>query len=125
MLIVCSAVWALIGLGVCLDASRGYHPDLFHTHLPLWLRTGGWWVTAAVGIYGAFSRKHVPLVVGALMLMPLQRVLSYGWSWIVALIPGMPEGILHGWYSAGYYVLMCAFVLMVANVKEPTRDGGL
>jgi hypothetical protein len=125
LLLLCAGVWAHIGLGVYLHLGDTFDPELPHTHLPMWLRVGGWWASAALAAWASMWKTHVAVATGVLMLMPLQRLASYTWAWITYLIPGGPEGTPHGWYSVGWYVFLVGVVLITAHVREPTNDRGL
>lgn len=118
LLVWCAIVWALVGLGVALGLGS-QDPSLPHTALPLVIRVGGWWVSAALAVYGVVRRRHLPLVIGALMVMPLQRLASYLWAWVMHVVPGPPPGVPHGWYEGAYYLLMVGIVLITALVREP------
>lgn len=48
-------------------------------------------------------KTYVAVGVGALIIMPLQRLASYASACITYLIPGGLEGAPHGWYSVGWY----------------------
>ena len=119
----CALVWALVGLGVVEDYGT-HDPAYFHTQLPYVIRVGGWWVTAALGAYGAFTNHHPRLAVSALMVMPLQRLTSYLWAWVMSLIPGAPPGVASAWYPAIYYLLMVGLVLIAAHIREPAARTG-
>ncbi|MCC5781367.1 hypothetical protein CRM73_00090 [Kocuria sp. CCUG 69068] len=123
ILLWCAAVWVLIGAGIAVGAAPGPDPALFHTMLPMPVRVGGWWVTSGLAVYAALRKRAVPLAVGALMVMPVQRLASYLWAWVMSVIPGPPPGVPDAWYNAIFYLLAIGLVLIAACVKEPTRDG--
>lgn len=125
VLLWCAAAWTLLGAGVATGASSGPDPELFHTMWPVPLRAAAWWVTAALALHAALRKKWVPLAVGALMLMPVVRLASYLWAWIMSLVPGTPPGVPDAWYYAVFHLLAVGLVLIAAHVKEPTRDGAI
>ena len=43
-----------------------------------------------LAVYGAFWKKHLPVVTSVLVIMPIIRVASYLWGWITYLVPGPP-----------------------------------
>jgi hypothetical protein len=72
-LLLYTGVWAHIGLGVYLHLWNTFNPELPHTHLPVWLRVGGWWASAALAAWASMWKTYVGVGTGLLMLMPLQR----------------------------------------------------
>ncbi|WP_336650081.1 hypothetical protein [Kocuria rosea] len=54
ILLLCAAVWWLVGLAVLLRANRDGDPSLLHLNIPVGLRVFGWWAGAALATYGAF-----------------------------------------------------------------------
>lgn len=122
ILLLCAAAWWLVGLAVVLRANRDGDPSLLHLYIPEGLRVVGWWGGAALAIYGAFWKRHLPVVTSVLVIMPIIRVASYLWGWITYLVPGPPMGYANGWYTAVFHLLMIGLVLIAAHTKEPTRD---
>lgn len=122
ILLLCAAVWWLVGLGVLLRAATEGDPALLHLYIPAEARVAGWWIGAVLAVYGAVRKKHLPVVTSVLIVMPLLRLSSYMWGWITYLVPGPPAGAQDGWYSAAYHAVLIGLVLVAAHTREPTRD---
>lgn len=88
---------------------------------PLWLRIGIWLVCGLAGIVLAASANHRAEALGFALAVipPTLRVVSYGWSVLMWVIPGAPGG---EWASAAYATYWVAVLLLaywVARWPEP------
>ena len=102
--------WVLIGAGVFVRPD--YHPELIHTHLPIWIRVGLWASCGAVAMALAWVRRMHPLGFGLLVLPPAERAFSY----TLAFIHGPTLGWLVG---AAVWCSMTFAVLLFAAWPEP------
>lgn len=120
MLLILGLAWMLIGLGVFTsETPPAPVPGLFHTYIPVPIRFGLWAGTGLVAIFHAWSYKDA---VGwlALYILPAERILSYIIGWSISVFhlgPGYPRG----WYSAIFYGVMVAIVLVCAGWPEPAE----
>ena len=121
-----AAVWIMIGLDIIVSPeAAAQFPATFHVLLPVWFRLCVWWLPAVIAILVARddSRSHWGL--GALMVSPIERAVSFLISW--ASVPlhdwlqWWPDGDDRGWLRAAYYVLMIAFVYLLALIPADVR----
>lgn len=86
---------------------------LLHTLLPIEIRATLWLATGLVAIVAAW-RRWEPLGYGALVLMPLERVVSYGWSSIMWAAPGPPPGNVAAVAWTGWWAWITLWVVLPA-----------
>lgn len=120
-LLVLSYTWTLIGVAVLL----GYSPErdsVWHTAIPEQIRFFAWIIPAILSaIAGVTAKPRVTVfaLVG-LMIMPTIRFMSYGWSWLMSVIPGVPDGYPTGWYTAALHIPLICLVVIVAHIPPPS-----
>lgn len=118
-----------LGMGlrlIGLPAGPG-DPDLaiWHELLPLWLRVVLWAGLGAVAIVSAVTggeRIGWTLVI----LMPVERSLSYAWSGLMWIVPGWPPGALASFGGAAFWTVIAGIIWLMAGWPEPQqppRDG--
>jgi hypothetical protein len=105
--------FAGIGIGVL-----GYPfapPELFYSHLPVWVRSGIWIGSAVVAIAGAtFDRPHWQSYgFAALFIGPSERAISY----VGALV--LEEPSLRWVAGVAVYSLICGVLALLAAWPEP------
>lgn len=128
LMLILGVIWILVGIGV-VTVDPPHTPSVWHELLPMPLRVGGWVVTGLLAIAGALTAPLWPQwsdrAIGLLTIMPLQRVVSYLWSWVMHLWPDPPAGDPDGWYRALYYVLGVLLVWVAARIPAGPWPGGV
>lgn len=123
VLLILGLLWILQGIGVYLapyNANVGSEL-LVHEQLPVWLRVSVWCGTGVVAVAYALRRAcaDTPGFL-ALVFMPVERAASYGWGFLMYLVPGVPDGYPRGLVSATVWAGVAALVIIVAGWREPT-----
>lgn len=121
-LVLIAAIWTLVAIAaLTLDLPVRDGAMLLHRHIPVVI-DATMWLTAALGCLAAALDRNGPrrdgLALAFAVVPPVIRFGSYLWSWIVALIPGEPDGTPTGWYSAAIYSCMVAMVWLVAAIPD-------
>lgn len=119
-MILVGIIWALIGTGVLVGATPQYS-GVWHATLPTPLVVGMWLTPAAVAMCTAASARWSPLGLGLLTIPPVVTMCSYLTAWIIALVPGPPEGDTGGWYRASIYAAMVALVMLLSHIPATVR----
>ena len=125
-LVIAGVAWIARAAQVWLDPDI-LSPDwaIIHTALPLWLRIALWSGTGVAAVLCArFRREAIGL--GLLMLMPIERTISYLWSATMWVVPGKPPGHIESLAWATWWACMSVIVLLVAAwplliIRCPTR----
>ena len=116
--------WLFIGLGVWQGLPPA--PDgAPHLLVPAPYRATAWAGSGILALALSTNRDRDHIALMAAVIMPLVRVGSYLWAWIVHLIPGGHPGYASGWYAAIFQAFLVAFVVLVAcivPVPEPRRE---
>ncbi len=118
-LLLCALIWGLVGRGVFERVSSAPN-GAWHLLIPQDVRGGLWFASAAAALLAVWHRPLRPLAMGALVFMPMLRVLSYATGWVVSLIPGDPPGYPAGWYSAAIHAVMVLLVIYIASERDDT-----
>lgn len=108
-MVILGIIWCFIGMGV-LDGIPSTTDGALHLMFPSAVWMMGWVGTGMFAIIAAITRRHKSTALGALQFMPVIRVVSYSWSWLMCLFPGAPEGDPNGWYRA---IIQSVLVLAV------------
>lgn len=113
-IIVAGLAWIARAAQVWLDPDI-VSPDwaVIHTALPLWLRTVLWATTGAVAIACTRLRRE-PIGIALLIIMPVERTISYLWSAAMWVVPGKPPGHIESLAWAAWWACMSSLVALVA-----------
>lgn len=117
-LLAFALIFFAIGVGIAL-VKAPLDPLLFHTRIPLPFRVALWCGTGGAAMVLARHARYQWLAFGALMLAPGERVFSYAFGFVFAVIPGGPPG------HAGVYLTMGALfgaVLFVTRLCASWPD---
>lgn len=110
-------IWGLVGVGILLGTGqRAPELALWHTLIPSYISGGLWLTSAAAAIVAAHWQQWSHAALGILTVMPMVRLTSFMWGWLMSLVPGPPPGYPDGWYSMLFYVVMVAMVIHVAHI---------
>ena len=125
MLLLMGFVWCLIGYGV-LENVAVQLPGVFHIPIPAPIRGALWIGPGLFAIYAALSRRGKSVALGLLQIMPVVRISSYLWAWLMWLIPGEPGGYASGWYQAAFHSVLVMAVWITASLpnrpKSPPQE---
>lgn len=124
-LILLGLIWIAFGWSVHTGVSASNVSGAWHTYWPAEPRAAMWYATGAYAMYAAVRRRHKNLALAFLVVMPAIRMSSFLTAWVVALVPGLPEGQPQGWYSAAFYLVMILLVWYVATSPAPPVDRNL
>lgn len=116
-LLLLATVWAVLGLSVIVDGEP-IVSGAWHQNAPRVLRVAWWAIPAVIAAVAAYRPCLRGWSVAALVIGPGLRSLSYFTSWVLAEIPGDPEGNPRGWVASALYALMVGFVLFVAAIDK-------
>jgi len=120
-MILAAAIWGLVGLGAVVSPLDSPPPSVWHLTIPAVVRVALWWIPALVAVVLAPSDHRSHWGLGVLALPPLVYGLSYLWGWLMDVFPGPPPGDPRGWLSASFYLLMVAFVVLLAHIPADVR----
>lgn len=135
-LLLLGTAWVIIGIGIELEPpSRAPGELILHELLPVPLRAAMWASTGLValvcGVRGRTRDDTVGFV--AIMLMPLERTLSFLGSWgiyggttaVHRWIDTDVEvtGYERGWYGALVWLIVVILVQIIAGWRNPPADG--
>mgnify|MGYP007053952611 CR=1 FL=1 len=114
------AVWLLVGIGLLgvAGVSGDPRPDLLHTQLPRALRVVIWAVPGLLAMLAAHLTRLVPIILGALVIGPINRIFSYAWSWILWILDPN-TGSQTGWYHLLFYVVALSLIWLLARLPNP------
>lgn len=92
---------------------------------PLWLRIGIWLVCGLAGIIlaAAVNPRAEALGFAFAVIPPTLRVVSYGWSVLMWVIPGAPGGEWASVFYGAYWSAILALIYRLARWPEPGRVG--
>lgn len=126
-LLLLGLIWFAFGLGLFLEPEIPA-PGAFHQMLPLPLRASFWMLSAAVAIYIGLKGRGQDDSWGhiALWVMPAERLLSYGGSWVLWLASQTPWlhdelGYSNGWYPALVWLFVVVMLRLVAAWPNPSE----
>lgn len=123
-LLIMGAIYIALGIAVIL--SHPVMPDLFHTHLALWLRVSLWAGLGSVAVAAGILRDsgHHPWITGAgfavLFIGPAQRAASFGWAIVFDAIG--PHKV--NWSYFQQFCLYLLLTLLVAHLAKGDEDAG-
>lgn len=119
-----------IGAFIILQGLASLHHPLLpadfavlHEMIPRGLRALLWATTGAVTVVWAWSRHWQWVAVVAAVAMPLERVISYLWSFAHWIIPGPPGGSPWSLVDAGRWAAVVALIVVIAGWVEWDRAG--
>lgn len=121
-LLLLGLIWIMFGWSVHSGVSASNVSGAWDTFWPAEPRAAVWYATGAYAIYAAITRRHKNLALALLIVMPAIRMSSFLTAWVVALVPGLPEGQPNGWYFAFFYLIMILLVWYVATSPAPPAD---
>lgn len=87
------------------------------TRAILWISLGV--ITACC----AWFKERQWVAVASAVVMPVERIISYSWSGIHALIPGPPDGSLWSFVDALRWACVLGFTLVIAGWTEYDKRG--
>lgn len=124
-LLAWGVLFVVYGIGLYLYPLPDSLPirAVWHNAIPHEVRAAAWIVTGLVACWAAFRRGHGGDVAGfiALTLMPVVRMASYGFAWLVSVFT--PFGEPRGWVSASFYAVLVLTVILVAGWHERAQPG--
>lgn len=103
------------------------NPDLAIAHelyIPRMVRVWLWTLSGGLTILFAWSRNWQWVSVSAAVLMPVERVISYAFSFFHWLAPGPPSGSIWSIVDVGRWVTVTALIIVIAGWVEWDRAGG-
>lgn len=117
---------AIIGAAMAWSvADPTWTPDpsraLLHEMLPQLLRVWLWAVCSAVTLAGGVWPRAQGAAFTAAALMPLERSVSYVWSWLAWAVPGGQAGDPYAMAHAIVWGGVVALVVMLAGTVSPTK----
>ena len=89
---------------------------IWHTAIPLEFRVSAWFVAGIVALSGVFSNRLQTAGFVVATLLPTERALSYGWSWLMWVIPGPPRGNPWGLWDGFWWALLAFFAVWAAGL---------
>lgn len=130
-LAILGVIWILFGFSALL-APKEPRSFVLHEMLPVWIRALLWVTSGAVAIWfglrGADKDDTWGMV--ALVILPVERMVSFLVSWIVYVVLGLahrawPEvpvdGYDRGWYAASVWLLIVVLLRVIAGWPNPRR----
>lgn len=114
----------LQGLSVLTEPPIASELAVLHAVIPLHVRATLWTMSGLVTIAWAWSRHWQWIAVVAAIVMPLERVISYLWSFAHWVIPGPPGGSMWSLVDAGRWAAMAALIVVIGGWIEWDRAGG-
>ncbi len=125
VLLILGAAWILQGVSISALGDRVYSVDaaLLHLAIPAPIRVGAWVGTGVLAVLGATVNRPRWERWGymALVVMPLERAASFGWSWVVWLLPPTDNGYERGWVSALTWIVTVLLIIVISGWEEPRR----
>ena len=132
LLILVGIMW--VGIGIGIEFNPAQRPEgvlVLHELLPDWLRAGAWGLSGlwaiVVGLRGRRADDTTAYV--AIMLMPLERLVSFALSWVIyvatlglnhfGLLDIDVTGYNRGWYSALVWLIVVVLLQVVAGWRNP------
>lgn len=114
-----AVLWVLVGVAALLSPHPP-NPVLLYQHLPNWLRFALW---AGTGLVAAAHCLTPPVKndgIGfiALMIMPMERAVSYLWAWIAHVVPGGDTGLERGWLNFLFYLAFINVLVICSGWRE-------
>lgn len=122
LLLLLGSSWILIGLSIYFGPPTHEQGAqyLFHEQLPHWLRLSLWASTGAIAV--GFCLKEPPGTdtpgFMALIIMPLERVASYGWGYLLHLLDSS-RGYPRGLYTMLVWLAITAAIMVMSGWAEP------
>lgn len=122
VLLILGIIWVMQGVAIPVAGDPPTPQDawLLHTEIPVVLRVALWVATGAVAIVGATVQRPRWERWGymALVLMPLERALSYLWSYIVFAVSWGDIGYGRGWVGASIWAASFVLIVTIAGWRE-------
>lgn len=119
-------VWVLMGWAAVATERGPADPGLglFHLLIPAEIRFTLWaslgLVAMATALWPKGGRWQTVGFI-ALLLMPIERSLSYAIGWAVYLLPIEAPGTRLGWTGAVLWAAFAGVIMIIAGWSEPTR----
>lgn len=115
-MIFLGVLWILFGVGVLTGASDPPE-DMIFVRFPQEIRAMAWAGTGIGAIVTGWGSSGTSKALGGLMAMPLLRVVSYLWSYILYLIPGVNPGEYpKAWFWGVMYFALMMLVMFVVHI---------
>ena len=114
-------MWVALGVET-VDSHYSYYPEeaVLFTFLPIWLRLGMWTVTGLIAIWASTASWKNAQAVGfaVLVIMPVQRVAGYLWSFLMWAIPGDAMGSFLSLWSSAKWACLAILVAVIGSWHE-------
>lgn len=127
VLVIIGLVWIMQGIGIVVAGDPPTPTDaaLLHLQIPIVIRVLLWAVTGTIAICGALLNRPNWEGMGfmALVAMPLERALSYGWSWLVYVGTWGDIGYGRSWVGAISWAAVVVLIVTIAGWREDPRTG--
>ena len=124
VLFILGIAWTLIGVANVTDPTGfadNSNGHLIHLGIDPRVRLA-WWAVAGVLaiVYSFVPPRHSDAIGFAALVVPAAiRCASYGWGWLMYVIPGDDPGDSAGWVGALVWLCILAFIVTVAGWREP------
>lgn len=92
---------------------------ILHETMPIWLRGALWAVCGTAVLVAACRPRWHPIGFGVAVVMPLERVIGYGWSALAYLLPGAPPGKLSSLPWCLWWASFAALIVALSRWPEP------
>lgn len=125
VLLLIGALWILQGIGIGFArgnlSSGDINSSLLHEYIPTSIRVALWTTTGAIAVLYAFRRGDGADELGwaALVLMPIERTVSYLWGFLMFIVPGIPAGYEPGLIRASGWAAIAGVIVIIAGWPEP------
>jgi len=112
--------------GVTVGANPLFPPDhaILHETIPVGVRAVLWITTGTITAVWAWMHAWQWVAVVAAVVMPIERTVSYVWSFAHWLIPGPPGGSAWSIVDAAQWAALVALIVVIGGWIEWDRAGG-
>lgn len=118
---ILGVMWVMFGLAILGSSGLEYSIDeaVLFVFIPREARATLWIVSGLLG--AASSIRAIPEWIGfmSLVVMPMQRVVAYLWSFLMWVIPGLPGGSLVSLWEGIGWASFTFLVAWIASWHEP------
>lgn len=120
-LFLLGVMWVSLGVET-MDShlNSSIEEAVLFTYLPIWLRLGLWVLTGLVAVWASTANWKNAQAVGfaVLVVMPIQRVIGYLWSFMMWAIPGDAAGSFLSLWSAAKWACLAVLVAVIGSWHE-------